>query len=331
MTHLRWGILATGGIAHAFTSDLQANGLTVQAVGSRSAEKAQAFADEFGIPNAHGSYEDLVADPEVDIVYVATPHPMHAADAALVLNAGKHVLVEKPFTLNAREAQAIADLAESKGLLAMEAMWTRYLPHMVRIREILAAGTLGEARTVIADHCQDLPDDPAHRLNALELGGGSLLDLGIYPISLTWDVFGEPLTIQSHATFKETGADATIATIFGYDGGRMATTISASDTRGPVTASILGTDGRIEIDSWWFVPTSFRVYGADNTVTEEFTSEGKVNGRGMHFQALEAERLIAEGKTDGEILPLAESVAIMGTLDEIRAQIGLTYPGETTD
>ncbi|GAA1863135.1 Gfo/Idh/MocA family oxidoreductase [Myceligenerans crystallogenes] len=328
MTHLRWGILATGGIAHAFTSDLKDNGFTVQAVGSRSAGKAQAFADEFGIPNAHGSYEDLVADPEVDIVYVATPHPMHAADAALVLNAGKHVLVEKPFTLNKGEAEALAALAEAKGLLAMEAMWTRYLPHMARIREILAAGTLGEVRTVIADHCQDLPDDPAHRINALELGGGSLLDLGIYPISFAWDILGEPLTVQSHATFKETGADATIATIFGYDGGRLATTISASDTRGPVTASILGTDGRIDIDSWWFTPTSFRVIDPEGNVTDEFSSEGLVTGRGMHFQALEAERLVAEGKTDGEILPLAETVAIMGTLDEIRGQIGLAYPGE---
>ncbi|MBL0886098.1 Gfo/Idh/MocA family protein [Myceligenerans indicum] len=328
MTHLRWGILATGGIAHAFTSDLMANDFSVQAVGSRSADKAKAFADEFGIPHAHGSYEELVADPEVDIVYVATPHPMHAEDAALVLNAGKHVLVEKPFALNRREAQGIAELAASKGLLAMEAMWTRYLPHMSRIREILASGALGEVRTVMADHCQDLPDDPGHRINALELGGGSLLDLGIYPISLTWDVFGEPLTIQSHATFKEAGADATVATIFGYDAGRMATTISASDTRGPVTASILGTDGRIDIDPWWFTPTSFRVYDTDGAVTEEYTSEGRVTGRGMHFQALEAERLIAEGRTDGDILPLAQTVGIMGTLDEIRDQIGLSYPGE---
>lgn len=328
MTHLRWGILATGGIAHAFTSDLTANGITVQAVGSRSVEKARAFADEFGIPTVHGSYEDLAADPEVDIVYVATPHPMHAEQAALMLDGGKHVLVEKPFTLNQAEAARIAELAGAKGLLAMEAMWTRYLPHMARIREILAAGTLGEVRTVIADHCQDLPDDPSHRINDLALGGGSLLDLGIYPISFAWDVLGEPLTIQSHATFKETGADATIATIFGYDGGRMATTISASDTRGPVTASILGTDGRIEIDSWWFTPTSFRVYDADGTVTEEYSSEGQVTGRGMHFQALEAERILADGRTDGEILPLAETVAIMGTLDEIRDQIGLVYPGE---
>lgn len=328
MTHLRWGILATGGIAHAFTSDLTANGITVQAVGSRSTEKAQAFADEFGIPNVHGSYEALAADPEVDIVYVATPHPMHAEQATLMLNGGKHVLVEKPFTLNQPEAVQIAELAQSKGLLAMEAMWSRYLPHMARIREILAAGTLGDVRTVMADHCQDLPDDPTHRINALALGGGSLLDLGIYPISLAWDVFGEPLTIQSHATFKETGADATIATIFGYDGGRMATTISASDTRGPVTASILGTDGRIDIDSWWFTPTSFRVYDVDGTVTEEYSSEGRVTGRGMHFQALEAERILADGRTDGDILPLAETVAIMGTLDEIRHQIGLVYPGE---
>ena len=197
---LRWGILATGGIAHAFTNDLTLNGFTVQAVGSRSQAAADEFAAEFGIPNAHGSYEALVADPEVDVVYVSTPHPLHAANARLVLDAGKHVLVEKPFTLNAREAQEIADLAAARGLLVLEAMWTRYLPHMVRIRELIAEGALGDVRTLIVDHTQKLPDDPAHRINALELGGGALLDLGIYPVSFAWDLFGAPLTIQSTAT-----------------------------------------------------------------------------------------------------------------------------------
>jgi len=323
---LRWGILATGGIAHSFTNDLKLNGFTVQAVGSRSQAGADAFAAEFDIPNAHGSYEALVNDPEVDVIYVSTPHPVHAENARLVLEAGKHVLVEKPFTLNAAEAREIADLAAEKGLLALEAMWTRYLPHMVRIREIIAAGTLGEVRSLIADHTQKLSDDPAHRINALELGGGALLDLGIYPVSFSWDLFGEPSTIQSTATFKETGADAQIAAVFGYDGGRIATTVSASDTRGPNVATVLGTEARIDIDAVWYTPTTFRVVSHDDTVLESYESE--VVGRGMHFQAEAVERLVAAGTLGGDLLTIDETVAIMGTLDAIREQIGLRYPGE---
>ncbi|GAA1942524.1 Gfo/Idh/MocA family protein [Agromyces allii] len=323
---LRWGILATGGIAHSFTNDLKLNGFTVQAVGSRSQAGADAFAAEFDIPTAHASYEALVNDPEVDVIYVSTPHPVHAENARLVLEAGKHVLVEKPFTLNAGEAREIATLAEEKGLLALEAMWTRYLPHMVRIREIIAAGTLGEVRSLIADHTQKLSDDPAHRINALELGGGALLDLGIYPVSFSWDLFGEPRTIQSTATFKETGADAQVAAVFGYDGGRIATTVSASDTRGPNTATILGTEARIDIDPVWYTPTTFRVVTPDGDVLESYESE--VVGRGMHFQAEAVERLVAAGTLGGDLLTLDETVAIMGTLDTIREQIGLRYPGE---
>ncbi|WP_159602692.1 Gfo/Idh/MocA family protein [Agromyces humi] len=323
---LRWGILATGGIAHAFTHDLKLNGFTVQAVGSRSQESADAFAAEFDIPTAHPSYDALAADPEVDVVYVSTPHPLHATSARMVLEAGKHVLVEKPFTVNAREAQELADLAAERGLLVLEAMWTRYLPHMARIRQIIADGTLGDVRTLIADHTQKLSDDPAHRINALELGGGALLDLGIYPVSFAWDLFGAPQTIQSTATFKATGADAQIANLFGYDGGRVASLLSASDTLGPNTAAVLGTLARIEIDRVWYTPTSFRVVAADGTVIEEYRSE--VTGRGMHFQAEALERLVSEGNLRGDLLPIDETVAIMGTLDAIREQIGLRYPGE---
>src|SRR6478735_4418122 len=160
----RWGILGPGGIARAFTGDLRTAGLDVAAVGSRRRETAEAFAAEFGIPHAHGSYEELVADPDVDIVYIATPHPMHAANALLALEAGKHVLVEKAFTVNAAEAAAVRDAAADRGLLAMEAMWTRYLPHMVRIRELVASGALGEIRALSADHTQRISSDPAHRL-----------------------------------------------------------------------------------------------------------------------------------------------------------------------
>ncbi|MFB4353628.1 Gfo/Idh/MocA family oxidoreductase [Microbacterium sp. LS_15] len=326
MTGLRWGILATGGIASAFASDLRTAGLDLVAVGSRSQESADAFASRFDIAHAHPSYEALVADPDVDIVYVSTPHPMHHENAKLALEAGKHVLVEKAFTLNRQEAEDLQRLAAERGLLVMEAMWTRYLPHMVRIREIIEAGTLGEIRAVTADHTQKLPTDPAHRLNALELGGGALLDLGIYPISFIWDVLGAPTTVTAVGRLVETGADAEVATIMTHEGGAISTSLSSSRAAGPNTASIVGTDARIDIDEVWYTPTTFRVILPDGTVAEEYASD--VAGRGMEYQAMAAERLVRDGIIEGDILPIAESVAIMGTLDEIRAQIGVRYPRE---
>jgi len=326
MTGLRWGILGPGGIARAFASDLRTAGLDLVAVGSRSAETASAFAAEFDVPHVHDSYEALVADPDVDIVYIATPHPFHAEQAILALEAGKHVLVEKPFTLTEAEAARVRDVAASRGLLAMEAMWTRYLPHMVRIREILAAGTLGEIRVVTADHTQKISSDPGHRLNALELGGGALLDLGIYPISFAWDVLGAPVTISAAARLGETGADTEVATIFTHASGAISTTVSASRSAGPNTASVVGTDARIDIDRVWYTPTSFRVVTPDGTVLEEYSSD--VAGRGMQYQALAAEQLVAAGAIDGDILPIDETVAIMGTLDAVRDIVGVRYPGE---
>jgi predicted dehydrogenase len=322
----RWGILGPGGIARAFTSDLRTAGLDVAAVGSRRRESAEAFAADFGIARAHGSYEDLVADPDVDIVYIATPHPMHAANALLALGAGKHVLVEKPFTLNAVEAAAVRDAAQARGLLAMEAMWTRYLPHMVRIREIVEAGTLGEIRAVTADHIQRLSSDPAHRLNALELGGGALLDLGVYPISFAWDMLGAPLSVAASARLGETGADTEVGTIMVHESGALSTTLSASRASGPNTASVIGTDARIDIARVWYTPTSFRVVAHDGTVVEDYVSE--IEGRGMQYQALAAERILADGRTDSDVLPIEETVAIMETLDEVRGLVGVRYPGE---
>jgi len=324
MTGLRWGILATGGIAHAFTHDLRTAGRDVTAVGSRRPDASQAFADEFGIAHAHASYEALVEDDDVDIVYIATPHSRHFEDAALALQAGKHVLIEKPVTLDADEATALRDIAADAGLLAMEAMWTRYLPHMVRIREIVAAGTLGEVRTVFADHTQRISADPAHRLNALALGGGALLDLGIYPVSFIWDILGAPTTIRALGRLADTGADSEVAAAMVHAGGALSSFVTSSRGAGPNTASVVGSEARIDIDRVWYTPTSFRVVTPDGEVVEEFRSE--VEGRGMQFQALYAEELIAAGRTDSELLPFAESVAIMAALDEIRAQVGVVYP-----
>jgi predicted dehydrogenase len=323
---IRWGILGTGFIAHAQTADLVGCGFTVAAVGSRSQESADAFAAEFGIPVAHGSYEALVADPGVDAIYISTPHPFHAENAVLALRAGKHVLVEKPFAVTAGQAREVVALGEATGLVVMEAMWTRFLPHMLRIREIIAAGTLGDVRTLIADHNQDLPKDPLHRLNNPALGGGALLDLGVYPVSFAFDLFGTPTDVKALSAKTATGVDRQTAILFGFDDGRQAVLHSALDTKGPNTAAILGTEGRIEVDAVWYSPTTFSVFDAEGEVIERFDTA--VAHRGMQFQAWEFERRIREGDHSPAILPANESVRIMETLDAVRAQIGLSYPGE---
>ncbi|GAA4910498.1 Gfo/Idh/MocA family oxidoreductase [Nesterenkonia rhizosphaerae] len=323
---LRWGILATGGIARAFVQDAQLAGLNIVAVGSRSAESAQRFAAEFTIPRSYGSYEQLAADAEVDIIYIATPHPMHYANALLAIQHGKHALVEKPFTLNKSEAQQLKRAAQSAGVLVTEAMWTRYLPHMVRIREIIAAGGIGEVRAVFADHMQHLDEDPEHRINSLALGGGALLDLGVYPVSLAWSILGAPESIQASGRLGPTGADTDVAVVMRHAGDALSTLMASSRAAGHNTAHIVGTTGRIDIDRVWFTSAGFTHYDAAGAVVEEFTPD--IQGRGMQFQAIAAEEYVACGNFDGELITLTDSVEIMGTLDEIRRQIGVVYPGE---
>jgi predicted dehydrogenase len=323
---LRWGILGTGFIAALQAQDLADNGFSIQAVGSRSLESSTAFSGKFGIPTAHGSYEDLVADPDVDIVYIATPHVFHHANALLALNAGKHVLVEKAFTINAREAQEVVDLAAAKGLVVLEAMWTRFLPHMARLRQLVADGTLGEVRKVVASHNQDLPKDPAHRLNDPALGGGALLDLGIYPISFAFDVFGAPQRITASAAMTATAVDRQTAAIFEYADGQQAIVDCALDIAGNNRAVIIGTEGWVEIDSVWYNPAPFTRYDPLGNVLERF--EQPVKSRGMQYQAAELERLVREGATAGALLPPAQTVAIMAAMDEIRRQTGLEYDAD---
>lgn len=323
-TSLRWGILGTGGIAALQTSDLNDNGFTVTAVGSRSQASADAFASKWGIGTAHPSYDALVNDDNVDAIYVSTPHPFHHENALQALTAGKHVLVEKPFAMNAAQTREVTELAAQKGLVVLEAMWTRYLPHMVRVREIVKSGVLGDLRTLIVDHLQDLPKDPAHRINDPALGGGALLDLGIYPVSFAYDVLGSPTKITSTGTMTATGVDAQVAMIFDYENAR-ALLSTALDVRGPNTASISGTEGRIEIASVWYNPAPFTHFDKDGAVVEHY--DKPVIGRGMQFQAWELERLVAAGVTGNDVLSPETSVEIMAALDTIRGQIGLKYPG----
>lgn len=323
----RWGIAGTGGIARAFARDLLLDGHTVTAVGSRARHTADAFAREFGLPAAHPSYQALAEDADVDIVYVATPHTLHHANAALALRSGKHVLVEKPFTINAAQARDLIELAGANSLVALEAMWTRWLPHMARIREIIAAGVLGQLRSMHADHSQLLPADPAHRLNDPALGGGALLDLGVYPVSFASQLFGQAQTAQATATLTPAGVDAHVAAMLSYPAGAIATFQAASIMRGPNTATVTGTLGRIEIDAVWYGPASFRVYDSSNALAESYPRP-QIPGRGMQFQARAMEDLVRSGQPSSDVLPAGETISVMDTLDRIRELIGVRYPAE---
>ncbi|HEV7623032.1 MAG TPA: Gfo/Idh/MocA family oxidoreductase [Amnibacterium sp.] len=321
-----WGILATGWIAQTFTQDLQDAGMRVAAVGSRTAERAQAFADERGIPHAHGSWEALAADPTVDVVYVATPHPFHAEGARIALEHGKHVLVEKSFTLNAAEAADVVALGAERGLVVLEAMWTRFLPHMAEVHEAVAAGEIGTPQVLVAEHTQSLPADPAHRMNDPELGGGALLDLGIYPISFGVDLFGLPVDVHATATFTPTGVDQRVQGVLTHEGGTSTVFLAASDLAGTNRASILGTGGSIEIEHTWYAPTGYTVLDLERKVVR--SSRPEVPHRGMQYQALELEALMRAGGTSSERMPAEQSVGIMGVLDTVRERIGLVYPQE---
>jgi predicted dehydrogenase len=324
---IRWGILGTGGIAAAFAGDLQLlPDHRLVAVGSRQQESAARFAARFGSPRAHGSYTALCADSEVDVVYVASPHPFHASDAILALRAGKHVLCEKPFTVNAAEAEEVVAAARDHGRFCMEAMWTRFLPHLRRIRQLLDAGTIGEIRSVTADHGQRfLPPDPTSRLYAPELGGGALLDLGIYPVSFASYVLGPPARITAVSDPTTTGVDAQTSMIFQYDGGAHAILTATLGSKTQTRATITGTAGRIEIDSVWYQPSAFALYAANGSV-QRF-EEPRI-GHGLRFEAEEVGRCLRAGELESPVMPVRETVEIMRTLDEIRHQIGLTYPFE---
>jgi predicted dehydrogenase len=321
-TPIRWGLMATGGIAHAFAHDLRLlPDAELVAVGSRARATAEAFAAEFGIPRAHASYAELAADPDVDAVYVSPPHPGHLPASLIALEQGKAVLCEKPFAMDRAEAQQMVDAARASGAFLMEAMWTRFLPHIARIREILAAGTLGEIVYVTAEHGQWFVQDAAHRLFAPVLGGGALLDLGVYPVSFAHFVLGAPRDITAVSTPAFTGVDGTTSMLLRYESGAHAvlTTTLAAASSNP--AAIYGTEARIEIAGTFYVPSSFRVVSRTGEVLEQFTSPP--GGRGMQYEAAEVNRCLREGLTESPLLPRDESLAIMGVLDEVRAQIAL--------
>ena len=321
-----WGILGTGKIAVKFAEDLQhVPGAALTAVGSRTADAAEAFGDCFLIPRRHASYADLVHDPDVDVVYVATPPALHAEHVRLALEADKHVLCEKPFTLNARQAADLIALARERRLFLMEAMWMRFLPAIVDARRILTEGTLGEVRMLSADFGLRFTFDPQGRLFAPELGGGALLDLGVYPVSLALMVLGRPVTIVSLATMGPTGVDDQSGIVFRYSGGQIAVLHTAMGAATPTEAAIIGTQGRLRLHSHFYRTDDLTLClpgEPDRLIHHPRT------GNGLHYQAIAVMESLRHGRLECETMPLGESLVVMETLDAIRAQWGLRYPGE---
>lgn len=324
---LRWGIVGTGFISSRFATDLKlVPDAEVVAVGSRTRASAEEFGESFGVPNRHEGITDLVYDEDVDAVYVGNPHPMHYDTVVAALDAGKAVLVEKAFTVTAAQAQDLVDRARSKGLFMMEAMWTRFLPHIVRLRELLAEGVLGDIRTLSADHGQWFVRDDSKRLLNPALGGGAILDLGVYPISFASMVLGTPSSVVSHTDLAHTGVDATSSIVLTYDEGRQALISCTMEAKTPTTAAISGTEARIEIDGDFYQPSSFSLITRDGQV-ERFSFPK--DGLGLRFQAMEVARCLREGLTESPIMPLDETVSIMKTMDEVRFASGsIALPGD---
>lgn len=325
---LRWGVIAPGGIARSFAAALRARtGQRLQAVASRSHDRADAFAREFGFTTAYGSYADLVADPEVDVVYVASPHSEHREHALLAIAAGKPVLVEKAFTRNAAEAAEVVQSARAARVFAMEAMWSRFLPHLDVVRQCLEAGLLGDVDSVFADHGQLLYPDGPRRLADPALAGGALLDLGIYPVSFAHLVLGGFSSVQAVGTLTDEGVDAQDAiTVVGPSGalGLLGTTMR---TKTPTTASICGTKARLELDGDFYTPRAVvRLVAPDSTELDRFQTPEPEHG--LHFQAAEVARRVAGGELESPLMPLDETVAVMAAMDQVRAQVGVRYPGE---
>lgn len=327
MRTVRWGILGPGNIAKRFASDLkQTDGAVVQAIASRSRERAEAFQEKFGGETIHTDYTALAEDPAVDIVYVATPHVFHMEGSLLCLQRRKPVLCEKPFAVNAEQARAMAKCARENNTFLMEAMWTRFFPIMHELRTRIADGAIGEVRMVQADFGFRCGWNPEGRLLNPALGGGGLLDVGIYPMSLFFMLLGTPIEVQGQAHVGSTGVDEQAAWICKFRKGELAIGATGVQTATTQVGTILGTEGRIIIDSPWWKPRrmTITVNGKDPEVVEI-----PYEGGGFQFEAAAVGQAVTNGLKEHPLMPLDESIAIAEAMDALRQQWGVRYPCES--
>jgi predicted dehydrogenase len=323
---IRWGIIGTGKIARKFAEAMPfAADAELIAVASREAHKSTRFAQDFGIKYAHSTYQALAENPEVDAVYIATPHVFHCANTLLCLEAGKGVLCEKPFAMNQHEVKQMIAKAREKKAFLMEALWTRFSPHFMQVKDLISDGTIGEIRSLQADLGFQAPYDEMGRLFNLELGGGALLDVGVYPLFLAYCLLGKPIEIQATARIGKTQVDEHCGMIFRYPKHEIALLSCSLITHQSIEANIFGDKGRIRLNMPFYKPYSrieiIRPFDQIEPVEVQYV------GNGYNYEIQEAVRCMQAGKIESEIWSWQESLELMEILDEVREKIGLTYDG----
>ncbi len=322
---IRWGVLGAGQIAATVGAEIvAAQHSELVAVGARDGNRAAEFARTFGIPRSYGSYAELVADPDLDVIYIATTHGQHHEHALLCLRAGKAVLVEKAFTLNARQAQEVVDEARRRDLFCMEAMWMRLNPMLRQVVDIAGSGRIGDVTSVRADLSRRFEYDPGHRLFDLAAGGGALLDLGVYPLTFVWMVLGAPDAVSAFGQLSPTGSDLVAALQLSYPGGKVAQVHTSAAGFSPDASLVLGTGGWIHLTPRIHRPRTLTVWTSEGEETIHGTEEG--NGYGL--EVAEVERCLRAGLTESPAIPLGDTVGILRVIDQARAQLGVVYAAD---
>jgi Predicted dehydrogenases and related proteins len=321
---IKWGILSTGWIAHKFATALQvADNSELYAVGSRTIGTAKKFAGEFHIPKAYGSYEELVNDPAVDVVYIGTPHNLHLENTLLAFQHQKHVLCEKPLGVNRTEVVRMIEKAKEKNLFLMEALWSRFLPNIIKTKELIDAGEIGDVKlmtaffSIISDH------GPEHRHYSIDLCGGTILDTGIYNIFLSLLLLGKPKSISAIAGLGEQGGDNSCSYTFKYDKDVLSVMYSSFFADPAVVAEIHGTKGKIVLDHLWFCPGKVKLTYRDG---REKIFEFNFKGNGYEYEAIETAKCILAGKTQSDLWSWNDSIQLISVMDSIRKECGIVYP-----
>lgn len=329
MKKIRWGILGTGRIAGIFAADLLLlDDSELVAVGSRSQESADTFAAKFGVKHAHASYEALAQNPEVDVIYIATPHNSHHEHTLLCLNNNKAVLCEKPFAINTRQTLEMINLAMERKVFLMEALWTKFLPHYNKTKELIAAGKLGEIRSVLVNFGFK-PVAPVNpRLYEPELGGGTVMDIGIYNVFIAMSILGKPDHIEATMTPAATGVDEQCAITFKYANGAIAHLFSTFSSNLATEADICGSEGRIRLTSRFYEPSAQVEYYPGRVDSREIVPVNKRNGTGYLYEAIHVNDCLRMGLTESPVLTFANTIELMETLDKIRQIIGVKYPAD---
>ncbi len=326
MQKIKWGIIGCGNIAHKFAKALsRTDGCIPFAAAARDKNRAAAFAARWGFIKSYGSYREIVEDNEVDVIYIATPHSYHYGHAKLCLEAGKHVLCEKPFTVHNDQLKVLTKLAREKKLFLMEALWSRFLPGIIKASELVKEGAIGDIVYLEADFGLRFPYDPVHRLYNPLMAGGALLDLGIYPLYLSLFLLGKPEVIKAHSLLNHNMIDLTTSIITQSSSGTLCNLNATVLANTPVHAKIVGTEGKIEFDSWWFSPVDFKL-SIHGRTEEKLSFPALVNG--YEYEISETVKCLREGKIESRIMPHSFSHLLMETMDEIRRITGICYPKE---